>query len=283
VKEEEGMRISALPRLIRLPNCLLAGLATWVGAWIAGEVEGLPVGLAITTAVLLTGFAMTVNDYYDREIDRINRPDRPIPSGAVSPKEAVRVAAGLAGAGLTTALFTNEACFLVALLATGLAVAYSARIKRTGLPGNAVVAFNTALPFVYGSLATGQLAPLVCALALTAFFATLGREVVKGVADIEGDRALGVRTVAVVWGPGTAAGTAFGFIIAAVVVAEVAALLLQLGVAYVVTVSVAGVGLLVEAGRVLRSPHLAVAYSAKNRMLGWMGVALLGFLLEAAL
>ncbi|MCW3981515.1 MAG: UbiA family prenyltransferase, partial [Candidatus Bathyarchaeota archaeon] len=101
---------TALIRLIRPANCALIGLAVVVGAALADKEALLEqpqnLVLGFLTGFFLTASAMAINDFYDREIDAINEPRRPIPSGAVSPNEALVLALALAFAGLSVAMAT---------------------------------------------------------------------------------------------------------------------------------------------------------------------------------
>ncbi len=102
---------------------------------------------------------MVINDYYDREIDAINEPERPIPRGLVKPREALGFALTLSIAGFLTAYLTNTAnlfCFITALLSWIVSVTYVTVGKRTGLTGNFLVSFCVAVPFIYGSLAVSE-------------------------------------------------------------------------------------------------------------------------------
>ncbi|MEM2567198.1 MAG: UbiA family prenyltransferase, partial [Candidatus Bathyarchaeia archaeon] len=155
-------KIAGFIHLMRPVNCLMMGFAVIVGAAIvnskvlAYSADSLTYGFL--TGFLLTGAAMTINDYYDREIDTINEPSRPIPSGVIKPSEALVFALLLTASGLTTTTITCVAtksihCFLAALIFWLISVAYTTFGKRTGLLGNFLVSACVSAPFVYGSLA----------------------------------------------------------------------------------------------------------------------------------
>ena len=85
---------SGFLRIMRPLNCLMMGFAVIVGASLVSALNfSINLLLGFVTSFTLTGASMAINDYYDREIDAINEPNRPIPSGAVSPKEALSFAA----------------------------------------------------------------------------------------------------------------------------------------------------------------------------------------------
>ena len=71
--------------LTRPGNVVAAGVLTFTGSFVAsgvGVAAG-PVAAAVAATVLATAAGNAVNDYFDRDVDRVNRPDRPIPRGAV--------------------------------------------------------------------------------------------------------------------------------------------------------------------------------------------------------
>jgi len=134
---------AAFFRLIRPVNCIMMGFAVIVGAVLARGFgfanEGLRLILGFVTGFTLTGASMAINDYYDREIDAINEPQRPIPSGMISPREALVFALFLTATGFLTAFLTNTACLITAIIAWTIFVVYTTKGKRTGLPGNFLV------------------------------------------------------------------------------------------------------------------------------------------------
>ena len=136
-------KIQGFLRLIRPLNCLMMGLATLIGVLLAGQ-EFLIVNrllivstLSFITVFTLTGASMAINDYYDREIDEINEPERPIPSGVVNPNEALIVSACLILLGLTIAYLTNFLCLIVGLIALIIFLAFSKR-QSLNIISNAV-------------------------------------------------------------------------------------------------------------------------------------------------
>ena len=179
----------------------MIGFAVIVGAFVSKPPSLPPPQLALgfLTGFLVCAYSMAVNDVYDLEVDRVNRPDRPIPSGRVSVQEASRISFLVLAAGM--------ACSVLSLnpLAVGIAVAYAflswlynSKAKKTGLPGNVIVASSLAIPFIYGGAVSGGSigGSLLLMMALTAFFSGIGREVVKAMADVEGDAKRDVNSLA---------------------------------------------------------------------------------------
>ena len=192
-------QLKALYKLGRPLTTLSGVLAVFLGGYVAGTGAWLNIFLAGITTMLISAAANAWNDYLDVEIDRINQPKRPLPSGKVSLRAARWFSFILAALSLLTASFINWPAFLIALLSNVILYIYSLRLKSTVLLGNATVATISALSAVFGGVAAGNVAPTLW-LALIIFLAIMGREVLKTMADYEGDLSQRCRTIATVWG-----------------------------------------------------------------------------------
>jgi chlorophyll synthase len=165
----------------------------------------------VMSGPLLAGYTQTINDYYDREIDAINEPYRPIPSGAISLGQVklqiwVLLFAGLAVAwGLDLwASHTTPVLLLLALGGSFVSFIYSApplKLKQNGWLGNyALGASYIALPWWAGQALFGHLTWTTALLTLAYSLAGLGIAVVNDFKSVEGDRALGLQSLPVVFG-----------------------------------------------------------------------------------
>ena len=219
--------------LMRPGNAVAAGVLTFIGAFVAdGPAEPTVAAFAVLATVLATGGGNAINDYFDREIDAINRPDRPIPQGAVSPTLALWFSVGLfvAAVGLTLLLpFVAIAIAIVNLVAL---IAYTELFK--GLPGvgNALVAYLTGSTFLFGGAAVGGDLTTVSVLFVLAATATMAREIIKDVEDIDGDRTEGLNTLPIAVGETRALAVAAAFVGIAAVVSPIPYLRGTFGVFY---------------------------------------------------
>jgi geranylgeranylglycerol-phosphate geranylgeranyltransferase len=177
---------SAELRLVRWANALTAAAGVLIGAWWVGWTDFRPVALAAFAALGLTAAANAWNDMADVAIDRIAHPARPLVSGALSLREADRIA--LAGA-VSAVLASSAVSVTLGIASIGVLLLmrlYSPWIKRAGLAGNLLVSVLASLPFVYGSYAAGDWergVPLV----LIAIPLHLARELAKDLDDREAD------------------------------------------------------------------------------------------------
>ena len=155
--------------------------------------------LALVTVVLISSGGNVLNDYFDIEIDRINKPNRPLPAGQIQPARAMLFSVLLFICGCAGALGINRYNFGVAVLATFMLIIYNAYFKKRPLSGNVIVSFLTACAFIYGGLAIGHVQATIIP-AVFSFFFHLGREIIKDVEDYEGDSHLQAFTLPIMVG-----------------------------------------------------------------------------------
>lgn len=232
-----GDRMRGAIELARPGNCLTASVLTFIGALVGGGVPGKLV--ATSGAVIATGLAVAagngINDYFDREIDATNQPDRPIPRGAVSPQFALGQSLVLFAVAVALALTLPRLAIGIALVNLVLLVTYTTWFKGTAGAGNAVVAFLGGSTFFFGGAAVGGPRRTVVLFALGAF-ATFGREIIKDIEDMRGDAAAELRTLPLLIGPTRArwiAGASLGI---AALASPVPFLLELFGVTYLAVV-----------------------------------------------
>jgi len=272
-------KASGFIEIARIPNCFMMGFAVIIGMFMS-----LGAAMSVYSAIVgfLVGFilvagSMAVNDVFDVEIDAINNPKRPIPSHRVSKNEAAAFAAITLIIGLSLAFILGALNFLIALVAVGLMLYYNRFGKKTGLLGNAVVSANLAIPFLFGG-AIGGITRTLYVFALLAFLAGMGREVIKGMADIEGDSRGGVRTLAVTRGLSTASKTGALFFGLAVLLSAIPIIFGMVSWLYVPIVLVCDTGFLYSAYSIVKDPSPRNALRSKNQALGWMLLGLIAFI-----
>jgi 4-hydroxybenzoate polyprenyltransferase len=187
--------------LTRPHNCVAAGLAVAVGAHLGGArlaADGVVASTAIAAlvAALVVGAANVANDRADVTEDRINRPERPIAGGRVSPRAAGAFSIALAGAALVLAAILGPAAVAAAAVLAVASFAYSQGLKGTLLVGNVLVAALSASTILYGALTLAAPTTSMVLGAALVFVSVVASEIVKCVGDRDGDRAAGRATVA---------------------------------------------------------------------------------------
>jgi geranylgeranylglycerol-phosphate geranylgeranyltransferase len=230
------------------------------------------------TGFMLTAASMIINDYYDREIDAVNEPNRPIPSGLIKPKEALVFAFALTAIGFATAYLTSVFCFVIAIIAWIISVTYTTVGKRSGLPGNFLVSTCVVIPFIYGSVAVINEVKLnVLIFVSMVFLSITGREITKGIADVQGDRMQKVKTLAVRYGEKTAAMAAALFYLSAVSLSPIPWLLNLVSFWFIPLVAVTDFGLVASSFMLLNDYSRENARKVKNLVLLCFIFGLLAF------
>lgn len=206
------VQIVAYIRIVRIENVIITGLSVFVAGWISSATWvrfSTSLWMAALSAALIAAGGNAFNDYCDRDLDRIQKPNRPIPSGQISPTGALWCAGICFLTGLLLALPLGGTALLIASWAIIMLMFYSYRWKRQPLVGNLIVAFVAALAFVYGGVAVRSTGIALWAAAL-AFLFHLGREIVKDLEDQWGDAAGRAQTMVVRFGQHTGVRVANG-------------------------------------------------------------------------
>jgi geranylgeranylglycerol-phosphate geranylgeranyltransferase len=163
--------------------------------------------LEVLVAALTGGFvaaaANSINDYFDVEIDKINKPSRPIPRGDATKKEARIEWLVLSFVAIVMNFFLGSYALGIVVFAVVILYWYSAVFKRTIIVGNVVVGLMTGMTFIYGAVVVGNLNRALVPT-LFAFLINLAREVIKDIEDVEGDRKEHAITLPVKYGTGPA-------------------------------------------------------------------------------
>lgn len=264
--------------VIRPVNCAITFVSVLVGAWI-GKAITFPAGLVLAgcAGFAACAFGNLVNDIRDIEIDRINDPRRPIPSGRVRPKGAAWLAAAFGLIGVLAAVPLGRNPMLLVFFTLILLFLYAVNFKKT-LAANPIVALIAGMSFLLGGWVAGNdlcLIPFGFALLIH-----LPREIVKAVIDLEGDRLAGVNSLPVRFG------TRPALILSAVLLGLLALLMplpyifRVLRLRYLLIVILGALPLLVFAViKLLGKPDRPTLYRISTLFKVVMGIGLVGFIL----
>ena len=278
------MKGKAIIKLIRPHNCVLAGIGVLIGGIIA--VGGMPpteIAFAFVGAFFIAAGGNAVNDYADREVDAINNPERPIPSGDISPYDAlfssrILFAVGIAYGALTWQL----SCLVIAGINSALLYYYSKRLKKEGLVGNITISYLVGSTFLFGSLAVGRF-ETVGIMAAMAGFATAGRELIKDIEDIQGDRGSGSQSYPLKHGRKPAAGLAIIFTMVAVSLTPLPYAWDIFGSVYLYVVSIPVISFIIGMITIGRNQTRKSAHRASLTYKIGMGLGLVAFLIGSIL
>lgn len=187
-------------QLTRPVNLLIAYISIFIGGFVTGTIQPfVKLLLACLSGMFIMAGANVINDVFDLEIDRINKPKRPLPRGLVSVAYVRKWSFFLFISGCVFGAMIHAWGFAIAFTASIWLYLYSWRLKRTVLWGNFSVAFLSGLAFVYGGLAIGRWVQALI-VGIFAFLFHFVREIIKDMEDIQGDQADGVVTLPIRYG-----------------------------------------------------------------------------------
>ncbi|HIE36604.1 TPA: hypothetical protein EYP83_00425, partial [Candidatus Geothermarchaeota archaeon] len=179
---------SSYIEILRPLNGFMVGLAVVIGYLISLEeiksivLENILYGYI--TGFFISSSIMIFNDIIDLPIDRINRPDRPLPSGRITVNRALLLGLTIGILGIIFSLLTGFNTLFLALGFWIVGILYNLYLKGIPLVGNMVVSLSIAIPFIYGAYITGNnsydLNTYI--LAITAFTINTYREIIKDIA-----------------------------------------------------------------------------------------------------
>lgn len=204
-------------KILRPSIIFLTAFAVLAGALTVGYYQFSQIVIVITVACLIAGAGNVTNDYFDYRIDKINKPGRVIPSGKLKRKNAYYFALALyIIADALAMIFLNPYMILLAFFNTFVAFFYAWKLKKT-IFGHFVDSWLASSTFLFGGLLASLNATVVLLFSMS-YLANLGREIAKGIEDMEGDRKIGAKTLEVITGKIFAAWVAISFIIFSIII-----------------------------------------------------------------
>jgi geranylgeranylglycerol-phosphate geranylgeranyltransferase len=203
------MKFKDALEILRPINCIMGSLTVIIGILntrtdISLNILLLNLILGVLTYFFIAGSGMVINDYYDIEIDKINRPERPIPRGSITLGQAkllffiyliIGIILSIINSLILTLWYLN---IIIASFFGFMGWLYAKWGKKSGFFGNIIVSVSFSIGLIYGAVLNVSAVPMyIYFFFLTSFFLLLSREVIKGCEDIEGDKEEGVKTLAI--------------------------------------------------------------------------------------
>ena len=203
------MKLKDVSSILRPTNCLMGSLTVVIGLLntrigVSFDILLIYIILGVLTYFFLAGSGMVINDIYDIEIDKINRPERVLPSGRMTINQAKILFILTYGIGILLAIL-HSLIFNLGFINIILAIffgfigwIYAAWGKKQGFIGNIIVGVSFSIGLIYGAILNSIIIPsYIIFFFLTSFFLLISREIIKGCEDIEGDKEEGVKTLAI--------------------------------------------------------------------------------------
>jgi len=196
-------KLQGLFRLFRFELPFAAGVCVLLGELLAlGQLPSLnEIVFGFLSVFFISASALILNDYFDLESDKINAPERPLPSGQVTAQEVLILGTGVTLLGFITSALISWVALFSAVLIWIIGFLYNWRFKQTGFIGNLMVSFSVGMTFIYGGIVVGQpFEIIVWFFGILALLIDLGEEIAADALDMEGDREAGSRSLALVFG-----------------------------------------------------------------------------------
>lgn len=270
--------------ILRPGNALMGAIAIILIA-IIDKTISIPLVLAMLAVFFETSAGNVINDYFDYNIDLINKPERPIPSGRISPKNGKNYGYLLFLLGticgfLISYLTNNWIPFIILLISDVVLYLYAYKLKSTPLIGNLTVGFMTGLGFVFGGFTINH--PEIIAtsifLGFFAFVMTTAREIVKDIEDIEGDKSEGAKTLPIMIGVKIPSVLAAFLIVIDVVLCPLLYYYHIFGIYYLVVIAIAVILFLYSAILILKSQDRETAHKSSKLLKIGMLIAFVAFI-----
>lgn len=276
-------KIKAFIQLIRPELPISAGICVIVGQTIAkGQiptVEEILLGFGL--GLFLSSSAMIFNDLFDLEVDRINTPDKPIPSGRVTSKEAVvfGIVTGLIA--MLVAILIDPLVLVLSFVLWILGFLYNWKLKANGLLGNLIVALNVAMTFIMGGISVGGVENyMVWIFGAIAFVFDLAEEIAGDAMDMEGDKKRGSRSLAILHGKQTALRISGVLFVVMILLSFVPIFLGETSVAYILPIALMDVAIIFFGLRLMRSTTHVEGHQAMRGLYLSATIGLVAFILS---
>lgn len=284
----------AMLKLTRIEHSIMLVIAVLAGELIvAGHLPNayvLLLSLIVPIFVSMGSFA--INDYYDVEVDRLNKKtSRPIVSGAISREGAMYVAASSFVIGVAASALINPYAFAIAFIFAALAALYSYKLKEMLLVGNIYIAFSMAIPFIFGDyvMSTGLNINIVLIM-LVILLSGTAREIHGMIRDYHGDtKARRIRNLPYYIGLKDSSYAALVLYVAAIAISVFMFLFrmpFRYNLVYIVPIAITDILLLYVSAIYIKRHNVSkegAFDAARNISLGAMALALIAYLLSSAL
>ena len=270
--------------ILRPGNAMMGAIAIILVA-IIDKSFNIPIVLAMLAVFFETAAGNVINDYFDYNIDLINKPERPIPSGRISLTAGrnygylLFILGTLCGF-LISIMTDNWIPFAIVLLADVVLYLYAYKLKSTPLIGNLTVGFMTGFGFVFGGFCLNN--PTIIStsiyLGFFAFVMTTARELIKDIEDMEGDKSEGAKTLPILYGEKITAALAFALIIVDCALCPLLYYQNIFGFYYLVVIAIAVILFIYSAAIIIRNQDRATAAKASKNLKIGMLIAFVAFI-----
>jgi geranylgeranylglycerol-phosphate geranylgeranyltransferase len=264
-------KLKGLLKLLRFELPFAAGVCVVMGQLFAlGEFASVAITAAGFLSVFLISASILVsNDYFDIETDKINAPDRPIPSNLVSLSEALSFSVFLLIAGLVLSYLISISALMFSVGLAVIGFLYNRIFKKHGLAGNLMVSFSVGMTFVFGGLSVGlPFNKIVLFFAVIAALIDLGEEIAADSMDIKGDMLIDSNSIAIKYGKEAAIKTSVGIFFLVILLTIIPFLIKWFAVIYLIPIGIMDLAIVYSSLRLLKAEGEGGRKYIRNLYLG---------------
>jgi geranylgeranylglycerol-phosphate geranylgeranyltransferase len=249
-------KVLGLARLFRFELPFAAGVCVVLGTLLAlrqfPDISLLVLGFS--SVFFTSAAALILNDYFDVESDKLNAPDRPIPSGLVTKQDVLILSIAVTLLGILASALIGLSALVTVVLVWLVGFLYNWRLKKAGILGNLMVSLSVGMTFIYGGIVVGKpFEPVVWFFALLVALINLGEEIAADAMDVAGDRHARSRSLAVLLGPEHALKISGAIFLMVVAISFLPVLLAWLGSIYLLPIFLMDVVILYSTKQLLDS------------------------------
>ena len=234
-------KVKGLIELLRPELPFAAGICVIIGEIITlGNFPSFPeLFFGFMWGFFLSGSAMILNDFFDIEVDKVNAPNRPLPSGMISSRTAIVFTVVTTLIGLAASFFISKLAILLYIIFWIIGFLYNWKLKEKGLLGNIFVSFSVAITIIMGSIVIGDPGNKTAVVfSIIVFLFNLGEEIAADAMDIEGDKKRKIKSIAILMGRKNALYISFSLFIMVIVLSFLPFFWGWMGMVYLLIISI---------------------------------------------
>ncbi len=252
-------KIKGLIELLRPELPFAAGICVIMGEIITiGNIPSIrELILGFSWGFFLSGSAMILNDYFDIDVDRINAPNRPLPSGLISSKTVILFTIIITLIGLLISFFINGLAVLLYIIFWIIGFLYNWRFKEKGLLGNLFVSLSVSITIILGSIVVGN--PWnkgVIIFSIMVFLFNLGEEIAADAMDIAGDKKRNIKSIPILIGREKSIYISFLLFVTFILLSFLPVFLGLFGISYFAIISLTDILILYWAIKLIKRPTI---------------------------